>query len=294
MKKKWILIGGLLGFLLNLASLSYGADKERVSLRISGGLSRFALGDFNAFIIDTQRFQLDNLRSVGYSATEEFKTLHGGRDLEVSILFPLGQGFSLAVGTGLLTTGSADNLLVLVSSFSRLTTDLSYNIKTIPVTAGIRINLPLSSAMSVVVFGGGGLYFARFTETGDKNLILFSGTRGYEKSWDVETSAAGWGGFAGLGIELRIIKGLSLLVEASGRLARISGFSGDSRTLFYSSENKESLKLLYYEFSPSGGGAFYSALNLPDAPIGYPLRTLRDAVIDFSGWSIRTGFKITL
>jgi hypothetical protein len=111
-----------------------------------------------------------------------------------------------------------------------------------------------------------------------------------------EAHASGIGLFGSIGLEAKLTRNLSILVEGTFQRASISGFSGKTRTRYNDSEFEESLPfdLFYYEFGIRGTSLTYPALSLPGAQRGYLLRGFREGVIDLTGWALRAGLRIIL
>ena len=110
--------------------------------------------------------------------------------------------------------------------------------------------------------------------------------------------AGGIGFHGGVGLEYRLRKNVSLVVEGSGRYARVSGLKGEYNE--QSSEGADATdkgKLYYYEWKYNE--KLYPWVELLDrdpSEINFssPIYNAREAVIDFSGFSLRAGIKISL
>ncbi len=273
-------------------SIGVRAEEKKLSLKFTGGISNLLLTDLNEYIKDASRYPLDRLKSAGYVANHEFENFHSARDLEILIMISVSKRVSLDIGSGYIYSKKPRNQLVMESSFSTITSVLNHTIKAIPVTLGIHFEIPLSTNSRFCLFSGFGLYFSKFLETGEEQLDLKTGKKGYSHSWKADSKATGLGGFVGWGYEFDILKELTLLLEANARYAKISGFSGISHDKFNNAEWEDDLELRYYEFYNSYLDDTYKALNLPNAERGFELSVLRDAVIDLSGFSVKVGFKI--
>ncbi|MFB0565699.1 MAG: hypothetical protein ACETWK_08490 [Candidatus Aminicenantaceae bacterium] len=268
------------------------AEGKKFEIKITGGISSLLLGDVNSYLKDASQYQIDNLKPAGYIAEREFENFHAGKDLEITALVSISERLFFTISTGYVVAKEEKNTLVLNSSFSTLTSTLNHKVKAVPITLGINYTFPLSSNSRVYLFTGGGFYFSKFSEAGEKLLDLKSGEKGYTKSFSADTKATGFGCYSGLGFEFGISKTISFLIETNARFAKISGFSGTSRSKFNASEYEEAFDLYYYEFFGSFPENLYKALNLPDSEHGSRLRVLRDATIDLSGISLKAGLKI--
>ena len=113
------------------------------------------------------------------------------------------------------------------------------------------------------------------------------------KEWHGKASAQGPGAMAAVGLDLDILPYLSFIVELTGHTAKISGFKGtdhstDSNGLDYTEEGK----LYFYQGITPDKNSFpllFIKEKKPseDVEIANP----REAIIKFSGISLKTGFK---
>jgi len=293
-KRRGYALSLLAAFLSLIGASGLHAQEKKFCLKITGGISSFVLGDVNAYIEDTLRFKADDLESAGYVIDRELEKFHAGRDIEISILIPIAQHFHLTIGSGYLSAEKENNTYILNSSFSTLTGILNHTVKAIPISLGIHYSLRVSTKSRLYLFSSGEFYFSKFLESGEQRLDLKSGFPGYDHTWDAETKATGLGFSGGLGFELGLSSNISFLIEAKGRFARISGFSGTGTSRYDSSKDELDIHLYYYEFTVSALEDSYRMLDLPNADHGFPLAVLRDAVIDLSGFSLKAGIKIGL
>src|SRR5512139_1230661 len=85
--------------LLLLFSVS-SALSAGVDVRIGGGLFRASLPDLNAYLRDATRYEYDGLRTVGYVLHSSFVEARGGRELSLSLSFPIATRLALEAGAG--------------------------------------------------------------------------------------------------------------------------------------------------------------------------------------------------
>lgn len=103
----------------------------------------------------------------------------------------------------------------------------------------------------------------------------------------------GLGAMAGLGLEWNIVSSLAFLIEAVGHYAPLTGFRGQgSVTDALSSDTLENGKLYYYELQFLGGTSFPGVLVRNKLPTEAGVFNPREAEIDFTGFSLKAGFKI--
>jgi hypothetical protein len=255
-------------------------------------VSRSSLGDVNSYLEGSSQYLVDHLRDIGYIQDKAFETYHFGQDIQVEVMVPVADRLSFCLGLGSVQIHKRQNGMSLQSSIASINTILDHAVRSIPITAAFDLSWPIAPRWSVHFETGAGLYFSRFRENGQG--LFTSKTEGSVSTttWEAEAHASGIGLFGGIGLEAELTRNLSLLVETGFRSARISGFSGQIRTSI--SEPGQPFDLFYYEFSVRGYRKAYGALNLPNAQRGYQLRVFREGAIDFSGWTLRAGLRISL
>jgi len=116
----------------------------------------------------------------------------------------------------------------------------------------------------------------------------------YWKEWRGKATAQGSGILGGVGLDLKLSPAISFTIEVLGRYSKISGFKGsdtsiDSDGIIYTLEGT----LFFYQGITSGETSvplLFIADKAPseDVTISDP----RMAIIDFSGISLKTGFRI--
>jgi len=116
----------------------------------------------------------------------------------------------------------------------------------------------------------------------------------YWKEWQGKATAQGSGILGGIGLDLKLSSGISFIIEATYRYSKISGFKGEDR-----STDSDGL-----DYTVEGTIYFYQGItpgenSVPLLFIGdkkpsedVTISDPRIAIIDFSGISLKTGFKI--
>jgi hypothetical protein len=113
------------------------------------------------------------------------------------------------------------------------------------------------------------------------------------EEWRGEATAQDFGILAGLGFEFKLTSSFNFIVEATIRYARISGFKGRDR--FKNStgtDNIEEGTLYFYRVQAAGEDSYPLLFIRENIPTEANVFDPREAVINFSGLSLRTGFKI--
>jgi len=151
----------------------------------------------------------------------------------------------------------------------------------------VRLHLVLSPFPAFVAKAGFEYHFARC-----RYLYRLSDADA-QTEWKGDAKARGFGLFASLSWERPIFGPVSILVEASGRFARVSGFKGtdvskgpdgaatteEGTLYFYTNkiDDGTTLPLMFVRERPPSGAGVYNA---------------REARVNLTGISLRTGLKI--
>lgn len=113
------------------------------------------------------------------------------------------------------------------------------------------------------------------------------------EEWEGEAKAQDIGFLGGFGFEWKLFSPLSFVIEATGRYAQITGFKGkgkykDSEGTVYTEEGS----LMIYERIRIIGQEGYPHLFIHEKEPSAYIRDPKEAIIDFSGFSIKAGIKI--
>jgi hypothetical protein len=113
------------------------------------------------------------------------------------------------------------------------------------------------------------------------------------EEWRGEATAQDFGILAGLGLEFELTSSFNFIIEATVRYARISGFKGKDRSKDSTgTDHLEEGTLYFYQVQTAGEDSFPLLFIREDTPTEANVFNPREAVINFSGLSLKTGFKI--
>lgn len=113
------------------------------------------------------------------------------------------------------------------------------------------------------------------------------------EEWRGEATAQDFGILAGLGFEFELTSSFDFIIEATVRYARISGFTGRDRSKDSTGTNHiEEGTLYFYRVQTAGEDSYPLLFIREDAPTEANVFDPREAVINFSGLSLKTGFRI--
>jgi hypothetical protein len=113
------------------------------------------------------------------------------------------------------------------------------------------------------------------------------------EEWRGEATAQDFGILAGLGLEFELTSSFNFIIEATVRYARISGFKGKDRSKDSTdTDHIEEGTLYFYQVKTAGEDYFPLLFIRKDTPTEANIFNAREAVVNFSGLSLKTGFKI--
>jgi hypothetical protein len=113
------------------------------------------------------------------------------------------------------------------------------------------------------------------------------------EEWRGEATAQDLGALAGLGFEFELTPSLNFIIEATIRYARVSGFTGRDRSKDSTGMNHiEEGTLYFYRVQTAGEDSYPHLFIRENTPTEAGVFDPREAVINFSGLSLKTGFKI--
>lgn len=113
------------------------------------------------------------------------------------------------------------------------------------------------------------------------------------EEWRGEATAQDFGVLAGLGFEFELTSSFDFIIEATVRYARISGFKGRDRSKDSTgTDHIEEGTLYFYRVQTAGEDSYPLLFIREDKPTEANVFDPREAVINFSGLSLKTGFRI--
>jgi hypothetical protein len=113
------------------------------------------------------------------------------------------------------------------------------------------------------------------------------------EEWRGEATAQDFGILAGFGLDFELTPSFNFIIEATVRYARISGFKGKDRSKYSTdTDHIEEGTLYFYQVQTAGEDYFPLLFIRKSPPTEADVFNPREAVINFSGLSLKTGFKI--
>ncbi len=211
------------------------------------------------------------------------------------ILFYLGPQFAIGIGAGY-----EQHVRESAVSYAVAGVDVTETIKpafnVIPVLCTLHLYFPVGSAVKIDFSLGGGAYLTqlKWNSSYDIAVLGMNGTDVYT----FDSRRTGYGVHAGLGLELALSSKLALVLNVTGRYARVSGFVGDWTETgagdFWSFADSGSNHAVYY-YDWNVAGATYPQLEFgTDKPSGPGVANAREARLDLSCLTATVGFRIYL
>jgi hypothetical protein len=260
-------------------------ERLGIGLRLYGGLGYIGGGDINpglsgsldlwgAFI-----FPGSTIRTGGY------KPVHAGFNGGVDILVFLQANWGISLGVDYLKASRTSEIQFSYGvEYTVFTT--SPQVSAIPLKLGLFVEKPLGKKINLVLHGGGAYYLARF------RYELSLSSPGDWGTITAATSANSIGFHGGAAIELEFSKNLFFFMEALGRYARIKGFTGTETIEGDSDPSESAPATIYFLNANSDKGRFHMLIPAKEFPDNPDYSEVREAVVDFSGFSARAGLRI--
>jgi len=301
----WFLIV-ILSLLLNRSSFPGEEEnfKPKFSIRLMGGWDYMGVGDINTHL---ESYDAHLSEMTNYEGGRTKKLNNYGSDLEVELRLDISPKFAVSVGIEYMSE-KTKSYFEYTGPFpfqalfeAKQNYFIKPKVKTIPLKLGIYYTLPLSSRINLILNSGLGYYFSKaslykchWSSNYGGYMIIYT----KEENYDVSSKGLGFHG--GIGFEYNIANNLALVLEVQGRYARIKNLKGNRfyNLTFGVNPGVEEEGILYIgerDLTVEGYGE-----NCPDLiisqskPSGDEFRGVREAVLDFSGFSLRAGIRIKL
>jgi len=249
------------------------------ALNISGGGNYVIGGDLNKGAKGFIQFYREEL---GFEEKGEPDPLHLSYIFGGELNIPLSPKLLLGIGVDYFF-GKKESLVEYQKSSSAVTFTTQPKIQAFP----LRVALSYYPLPFLFFKGGIDYYFAKCS------YFYRIQEDDYWKEWQGKASAQGLGIQGGLGIEWNLSSSLVFIIEANGRYARIQGFKGkdhsrDSEGLDYTEEGT----LYLYQATSSNENSYYQLFIREKIPAEAWVANAREASIDFTGLSLKLGFRI--
>ncbi len=216
---------------------------------------------------------------------KNIRSLHSGIHLEGEILLSLSPRFGVSVGTGYIYGDLNENETEV--KVQRLSGPLSQvnpiTVSAYPLVLSGYYFIPLSHKLHFFIRAGGGLAWAKYVNREAKKL---ESAEKYNYFRLERASATGPILHAGFGFVYETDVGVRFFLEGLVRRAKIQGFSGENQL-------EETGTLYSFEEYISDLDFWLDKNEIrAEKPSGGNIRSVSEAEVDFSGFSVKIGFII--
>lgn len=282
--KKTLAVTALGVVLLLLPPSSRGLD---IQLRLSSGLWQMNLGEVNAALVGWR----DGLKQTAdVDPNMQFVSGDGGRlrlgvDFEAELVLSFSRWIKLGLSAGY-GYGSLDEkatLLTIEQAGTLFERARPTKVSAFPFLVSGYFNLPLGRKFNVYLRAGVGAIQARYVSREAQKKV--EDTRFTYPAYD-NAKASRLTYLGGLGLSYSFDQSLGFFIEAAARSARVDGLTGENRL------EQKGILYSYEEYLPQAGFWRPTMHVLPEEPGGGNVRNVREAVVDFSGYSIKIGLLL--
>ena len=282
--KKTLAVAALCVVLLLLPPSSRGLD---IQLRLSSGLWQMNLGEVNAALVGWR----DGLKQTAdVDPNMQFVSGDGGRlrlgvDFEAELVLSFSRWIKLGLSAGY-GYGSLDEkatLLTIEQAGTLFERARPTKVSAFPFLVSGYFNLPLGRKFNVYLRAGVGAIQARYVSREAQKKV--ADTRFTYPAYD-NAKASRLTYLGGLGLSYSFDQSLGFFIEAAARSARVDGLTGENRL------EQKGILYSYEEYLPQAGFWRPTMHVLPEEPGGGNVRNVREAVVDFSGYSIKIGLLL--
>ncbi|RJR26182.1 MAG: hypothetical protein C4574_07600 [Candidatus Latescibacterota bacterium] len=245
-----------------LAASAAGA----VDIRVTGGYTRVAYGDYNTFADG-----VNTVIAADPTITGELGAIRWIPEIGLEATVPVAPPFSLGAGAGVLWGSSSFEF-----SAGGSTLSFEHTVKAYPLTATVYADLPAPFAFAKpYAFAGGGAYYA--TVGFEERL----GGTGDVVGYDAELSAWGFGLHGGAGLSFAVAPRIGLDLGVRLRYAKIKGFEGTAT----STEGETADVVLGY-FEGGEGYMIYGPVRADEAA------GTGEGSVDLGGFGVSLGLRV--
>jgi opacity protein-like surface antigen len=282
--------------------------KSKLSFIISGGLRHMSVGDINTHLESFDDY-LSNM--TNYEGGMITKLDNYNSELEKTPEFELRLDISsklaISAGIGFISQKNEGNF-EFIDPFPFSGQAYTHIISTEPKASAVLLKLgsyykiPIISGINLFLSGGINYYFSKVSlyKSHEFGRGLFLGSQIKEENYEV--SSNNFGLYGGMGFEFRITEHITFVLGFRGRYARIKNLKGNRFIRVYRGwiwpEEKSEEGILYIgekDMTDEWHGGYTPDLIIsPSKPSGNEFRNIREAVLDFSGYSLRLGIRIKL
>ncbi len=238
-----------------------------VGLRVTGGYTRIAYGDYNEFVDG-----VNDLIAADPAMTGELGSIHWIPEIGIEATHHVIPTLSIGAGAGMLWGSSSFEFTAEGSTFS-----FEHAVKAYPITATLYADVPaLLGFAKPFAFAGGGAYYTKLTF--EERVGGVGDIFGY----DADLSSWGFGAHGGVGLSFSVAPMVGIELAVEGRYAKITGFEGTA-----TSTDGETADVILGFYEGDGGYMIYGPVGVDDAA------GAGEGSVDLTGYGISLGVHVS-
>lgn len=268
--------------LLLVYSSSFAVE---VSFRISGGFTYPNYENINQALQDWAGIWKKKVENnPNWNFEGEVETFQRGLDFEAEFVLNINRYLAVGFGSGLIYSEIIDKKTEITIQNTEGTDVLiqPYKVTAYPLNFTGYLLLPLGKTFTIYLKGSTGKLWAKYVNWEGKKRLP-------EEKFDLTLQRAKATGTAKkecLGIAVRVNPYLQLFIEGSARQTKIKAFQSETE------EGKNETLYFYEEYDPELDYWQAKLRILAEKPTGENFRSVEEATVDFSGYSVRIGLII--
>lgn len=261
---------------------------SRISFKLTAGLNYGLFGDVNAGAKGYLDFWKDLAVGSGGSYVNSTKPLHASLGYSIDLIYKIDSYFSIGLGVGYVRANGKSEMRLLWADGPETSASVLSDVRAIPIRLTALYLIPIDQKTKVFFAAGLDTYFAHFRSS--------EWPGGPGNSNHQTASAIGPGLRYGVGLEIGLASHLALVLEGQGCYSRIRGFHGTLESAGSTLPYQENGTLYYTVFmgGPASQTPYPMILIQETKPPSDFYSIVRQARVDFSGYSILAGIKIYL
>lgn len=287
-------------FLILIASNA--AHAEKISVRFSYNYNSINKGDINTWINSSNSLWKERQKTNGGLLEGQFISPSYGPTFEMELRIPIISGFALNLAGNQISSKREGNISFQANGGDQNETHfISNEIKALPLRIGLSYSFPVYPNFTVYINAGRHIIFVRyktkenyesvFSKQGKEDIYLYKKENTY--------NSEGLGFYASLALEYNLLKFIGLVIEAEKIWSNVNGFKGPYSYSYrdpykYPNGQSESGKasLYFYESKDNSLDQYYSVLTgHKNKPVNSDIRNVRHGELNFSGFSLKIGFR---
>lgn len=259
----------------------------KLGFKLSGGYTYLGLQDSNRSLgswAELKKKEAEATKNWEYLG-QNVRSLHSGIRFEGEFLVSLFKSLEIGLGMGYIHGDlNADETEVSVQRLTGPITHISpLTVSAYPLVLSAYYFLPLKDRMSLFIRVGGGIAWTKYI---NREAQKRESVKNYNYFRLEQASGSGSVLLGGIGFAYETEAGVRFFIEGLARRAKIRGLSGK--------DELEEKGILYHfeEYVP--GLDYWQTKNeiRAEKPSGSNYRSVSEAIVDFSGFSVKIGFMV--